>query len=484
MNDLQSSLELSRFTNELRDYLSLARPKGSHKPLHQEDVQCIILSKLPLKEAVRTSVLSSKWRNLWTICPKLRFDGTVMFGKKMNGKQREQYARQFIDTVNVVLHQCHGKVVEELVIKFNFDSLLIDHLNNWVRFAASSHTKSLSFDLTPRGLEVFGDPQYIFPFKLFDSRCISHLQLHFVSIKLPTQFCGFPKLRKLDLRNVKVSAKELEYMLSNCSSLEWFSIAFCNMNGELKVQSPLPRLLCLNVSCCELTEMEFHAVKLRTFVYEGSAVPINLTEVSELKNANIIFTESTIGNAIPALANALTNVQNLTLNIYVHPPEVPCLIENPSIFSHLKHLQLLLCYNMDVDNLSLVSFLGTALFIEKLEIHFSSVFGFYLMKGTFFLRNLMKGTSIRRLKRTYNYLKDVCITGFQASSGQIEFLVHIVENTPALEVLTVDPLDRLMKGEPLLVIEREVDFIDGAYRIVREYIEKNVSPKYSVRLLL
>lgn len=285
-------------------------------------MQCIILSKLPLKEAVRTSVLSSKWRNLWTIFPKLRFDGTVMFGKKMNDKQREQYARQFIDTVNVVLHQCHGKVVEKLVIKFNFDSLLMDHLNNWVRFAASSHTKSLSFDLTPRVHEVLDDPQYIFPFKLFDGRCISHLQLHFVSIKLPTQFCGFPKLRKLDLRNVKVSAKELQYMLSNCSSLEWFSIALCNMNGELKVQNPLPCLLYLNVSFCELTEMEFHTVKLKTFVYEGSAVPINLNVVSELKSANILFTGTTIWDAIPALASVLTNVENLTFNTYVHRPKV------------------------------------------------------------------------------------------------------------------------------------------------------------------
>ena len=49
--------------------------------------------------------------------------------------------------------------------------------------------------------------------------------------------------------------------------------------------------------------------------------------------------------------------------------QVPCLIENPSRFCHLKHLQLLLWYNMDDDNLSLVSLLGTALFIEKLEIH-------------------------------------------------------------------------------------------------------------------
>ncbi|XP_062205860.1 putative FBD-associated F-box protein At5g56690 isoform X2 [Phragmites australis] len=441
-----------------------------------EDVQCIILSKLPLKEVVRTSVLSSKWRCLWTVCPKLSFDGTIMFGKGMNGKQREHYTLQFINTVNEVLQQCHGRVVEELVIKFGFDNLLVDHLNTWVRFAASSHTKFLAFDLTPRGLKAFDDPQYIFPFQLFNSRSISHLQyvqLRFVSVKLPTQFIGFPKLRKLDLHKVKVTAKDLQDMLSNCCALEWLSIVHCNMDGELKVLCPLPCLLYLNVAYCGLTKMEFHAVKLRTFVYKGSAVPINFSVVSELKNANIVFAGVTIGDAIAALANVLTNVQNLSFDIYVNPPEVPCLMENPCKFSHLKCLQLLLSYDMDVDNPSLVPFLAAAPFIEKLEVHFSSLFGFYYMKGA----------SIRRFRHTYNHLKDVCITGFKASSGQIEFLVHIVENTPALEVLTIDPLDRQTGGDPLIVIEREAGFMDAAYRIVREYIEGNVSPKCSLRLL-
>lgn len=290
-----------------------------------QDVQCIILSKLPLKEVVRTNVLSSKWRSLWTICPKLRFDGADMFGKNLNGKQREPYACRFIDTVNAVLQQCHGKVIEELAIKIEFDTQLVDHLNNWVRFAGSSHTKSLAFDLTPRGREAFNDPQYIFPFQLFDRRIISHLQLHFVSVKLPTRFSGFPKLRKLDLWVVKVPAKDLQSMLSNCYSLEWLSMELCKIDGEpeLKVQSPLPCLLYLNISFCGLTEVEFHAVKLRTFIYEGSKVAvINLHKVSDLKKANIYFVGGTIEDASPALANVLTNVQSLTFKTFVQWPKV------------------------------------------------------------------------------------------------------------------------------------------------------------------
>lgn len=55
-------------------------------------------------------------------------------------------------------------------------------------------------------------------------------------------------------------------------------------------------------------------------------------------------------------------------------------MENTSKFSQLKHLQLLLCYRLDVDNLSLVPFLGSAPFIEKLEVHVctQSVFTLFL----------------------------------------------------------------------------------------------------------
>lgn len=101
---------------------------------------------------------------------------------------RQQYTRKFIDNVNAVLLQHHGRVVEELRIKFEFDTMLVDHLNNWVSFAVSSWTKFLAFDLAPASFRDCDD-RYIFPFELLDSGSASrvqHIQLTFVSHHLPS----------------------------------------------------------------------------------------------------------------------------------------------------------------------------------------------------------------------------------------------------------------------------------------------------------
>ena len=133
-----------------------------------EDVQCTILSKLPLKEVVRTSVLSNEWRYLWVHCPKLSFNSAELSG-------RNRCVTKFIDNVNSVLHRCHGEVVDELKVKFGFHSTLAQHVNSWVSFAAFSRTKVFAFDLEPIDSCV-RDDRYIFPFQLLNNESISCLQ--------------------------------------------------------------------------------------------------------------------------------------------------------------------------------------------------------------------------------------------------------------------------------------------------------------------
>lgn len=112
--------------------------------------------------------------------------------------------------------------------------------------------------------------------------------------------------------------------------------------------------------------------------------------------------------------------------------------------------------NEDMHNiLSLASFFKAAPLVEKVEIDFN-IFG---------LINDLETDTLRSLPSCpYNYLRNVCITGYQGDIGQLELVVHIVQNAPALEVLIIDrttrrgPYANQHSGErPGIAVRRHLD---------------------------
>ncbi|KAF2925711.1 hypothetical protein DAI22_06g072800 [Oryza sativa Japonica Group] len=279
----------------------------------------------------------------------------------------------------------------------------------------------------------------MFPFELLDGKaasCLQQIQLSFVSLKPPTQFSGFPKLKKLSLHLVQVIAKDLQGLLSSCSNLEWLSIVRCNLNDdELKVDCALSRLLYLRIANCEISKIEMYALKLKTFIYEGAQLPVDPIQAQELEVADIVFKgDITFQYALTVLPVVFPSVQNLTVHANFGL-QFPWLLSTKSKFIQLKYLKLLLpqCSG-DMDNIVyLASFLKAAPLLEVLEIHFN-VPG-YEDAGIPVLRSLPKCP--------YKNLKSIYITGFRGLKGQAEFLVHAVENAPALEVLTIDTATKI-----------------------------------------
>jgi hypothetical protein len=213
----------------------------------------------------------------------------------------------------------HGKFIEEFNVKFEFDTMLVDHLNNWVNFAVSSRAKSLAVYLCPVNKRHTDVDRYVFPFHLLDSESnLSHLkcvQLSFVSFRPPSEFRGFPSLRKLDLEFVDITIKDLEVILSSCSNLKWLSLVRCFLDCDLKLDLPLSHLRHLTVVRCRITRLELRVMKLVTFVYDGDFVPIVLSQDSKLDSAHIRFDKANFQDAFIALLNGLPSVQNLTLQI-------------------------------------------------------------------------------------------------------------------------------------------------------------------------
>uniref|UniRef100_A0ACD5WD84 Uncharacterized protein n=1 Tax=Avena sativa TaxID=4498 RepID=A0ACD5WD84_AVESA len=442
-----------------------------------EDVLCTILSKLPLDEVVKTSAVSRKWRNLWTtVSPKLSFDGNTMCGK--NNYPERVHIVMFTRNVNKVLAQCRGKLVQELAVKIDLNLTLVEPLNDWVSFAVSSRTKALVFDLTPEeGRQPTGrDDRYKFPFQLLDKESICRLQkihLSYVDFQPPMQFSGFPNLRKLDLNLVNVNGDDIAHMLSNCCNLEWLSIVRCHLNGELEVNGPLPHLRFLKIESCERnTNIAFHAVNLATFEYRGTAVPIYLGKSSELECADICYFGDTLERAITVLANVLTNVQRLTLNASCKPPKIPSLMHYRYTFSRMTYLQLRLVCVKEFDNLSLVSFLRFVPFVEKLELHFCCTDCVHLVH---------ESKPIKKLPEClFNNMKSMYITGFKAYNDQVDFVLHMLENVPALEVLSIDHLDKY----PLEGHEKDTEsVVNFVHTTARRYLEGKIPPKCTLLLL-
>jgi len=262
---------------------------------------------------------------MWIISSRLSLDCTAIRGQHRYFCDKKRYTQQCIDIVivNMVVHQFHGEVVEELEVRVEFHDMLVGHLNNWISFAVSSLTKNLALDLQPA--EFIGEEDmYIFPFELFDRASISrlhHLQLRCVYFKPGSQFMGFPNLKKLDLQLFSVSRKNLEGMLAGCSTLTWLSLSRCCMKDELTVKNPLDYLMYLRIVDCSITKIELQAENLKTFVYHGARVTIDLGQVKQLETAQVHLNGATLNYALTVLPNILTCVKNFTLDTYL-PLEV------------------------------------------------------------------------------------------------------------------------------------------------------------------
>ncbi|OEL37194.1 hypothetical protein BAE44_0001788, partial [Dichanthelium oligosanthes] len=72
-------------------------------------------------------------------------------------------------------------------------------------------------------------------------------------------------------------------------------------------------LLYLKVAYCGITKIEIHSVNLKTFVYKGLQLPIDLSQAKELETVNIFLYNITFEYALTVLPSALPNVQNLTM---------------------------------------------------------------------------------------------------------------------------------------------------------------------------
>lgn len=438
-------VKVSRSEGCSRNSLKKMKKKNGF-PFHRLPTDVIrgILSQLSFKEAARTSIVSRKWRRLWTCYPKLVFTRETMLGRNALGDHLASDVATYIRRVNSIVQQLPSSTsLNKFVLKFPLLRRDTDHIDRWVSLSAASRARRIVLDLCPEVTTVINESRYSFPLHLFSGSCLKSLCLGFVSLTLPPGPNGFTNLRKLGLHMVSIKG-DIQCLLPECDVLEWLSLTECSLHPYLIIHQPLQRLRYLRVLDCRLHKLELQAPNLTEFEFKNYPVPFVLGDCRSMSMASIGLRslEHSVGYACTELPIALPHVQDhLSISLRIRTEAQESMKVGISLFTNLRHLALSVgiegCPQTGTGVLQLAYLLELAPVLEQLEIHM-----YY--RGTPFYTHNVDETAPQH---SYKRLKAVHMTGFYAIRGQLELARHILRSAVALKRMIIDPKVRVPRGQ-------------------------------------
>lgn len=131
-----------------------------------------VLYRLTFKESAATSLLSQRWRYLWTIMPNLDFDAKktslkVEMAENKKVVTAEERTTTFVRWVDHVIGSHSSCAIEGFRLCFNFTEAYDKYVDKLVKYALSKKVKRLELDLTYTGDRILphSDDCYTFPYK-------------------------------------------------------------------------------------------------------------------------------------------------------------------------------------------------------------------------------------------------------------------------------------------------------------------------------
>jgi hypothetical protein len=176
-----------------------------------EELVSNILSRLSTKEAIKTSILSKRWRFLWTTISNLDFsddrevnrtfydqDGNFVDKSKRNAVYLKNFKR-YVNSVMLRLHPTTS--IDKFSISLEKYSDVL-HIEKWISSVVERNVKDLTLSL-----ETCHNNPIDVPLDLFDSKLLESLRLdHGLHLKIPQRgFVSFPNLKFLSLEYVSIS---------------------------------------------------------------------------------------------------------------------------------------------------------------------------------------------------------------------------------------------------------------------------------------
>ncbi|GAB2238120.1 hypothetical protein Droror1_Dr00016022 [Drosera rotundifolia] len=198
------------------------------------DILEIILSKLPLRDAVSTSTLSYTWKYKWLFMSSLECDWTSIVDSRGDLPIVHALSR----TIDNFLINHQGPGVERFALKIISNTIYSD-ICRWIELLIDKGVKEF----------IFEECNYIIsciPISLFGFEHLTMLRLTGCSLTVPSWFKKFNFITDLYLRKVSISKACIERLICSCSCLERLTLLRLYGLTTVKVHGPALKYLCID----------------------------------------------------------------------------------------------------------------------------------------------------------------------------------------------------------------------------------------------
>ncbi|CAI9088758.1 OLC1v1023180C1 [Oldenlandia corymbosa var. corymbosa] len=393
------------------------------------EILIYILSFLRLEDAMRTSVVSKRWIDLWTFTPSLDFDASSDLAEieKLdvawrNSREhvsflmlRHQKREKYVEWVNKVLLQSQKSLdLETFRIRFDLNQSYRDDIDKWLEHAFARKTKRL--DITVGNVST--KKPYAFP----------------PSLLLATSHYGFKSLKALSFSYIRVSGRVLKFFLHNCPFLECLAVVHSSCLKTLEVCGSSLLLKNLEIIACRklssLTISDSNLVSLKT----TNGNRLRLKNVPMLVQVLVAgWSPSLVVGVISWLSCLWSQLQVLTIRARVSENDSKVVVPR---LPKLKQFCLSALAYKDSSLIPFTSFIRASPNLEKFTLEL----------------DWMSNTVRRRRehKRGVNFgleqLKEVELRGCYGRTAEVELVEYLLENAVALRRIVVDPRSQPFYG--------------------------------------
>lgn len=203
-----------------------------------QNIKEIILCILPIRDAVRTAILSRKWRKCWTTIPHLIFDDQFLdsvWDKLKQCHDQELKALKFVSVINKVILLHDGPILEfslSFPQDLDHDTRVIhEYIDQWIPLLSRNGVKQLTIeDYASRYPTAHN----------FSSLNLTRLRLVAVWFPYTPAFGRLACLTNLELIEVAIS----EQCIFDCPVLQ--KLILVNCEGFFHTNFRAPNLKCLH----------------------------------------------------------------------------------------------------------------------------------------------------------------------------------------------------------------------------------------------